>query len=65
MARNDTAWFRVTVIFLAVVLFFSLPLAALFVIHNLKLQADLKAIVIEQNRKISKLEKKMPKDDDE
>lgn len=65
MARNDTAWFRVTVIFLAVVLFFSLPLAALFVIKNLKLEADLKAVVIEQNRKISKLEKKLPKEDDD
>ena len=54
-----------TVIFLAFVLFFALPMAAMFVIKNLKLQADLKAIVIEQNRKIAKLEKKLPKDDDE
>ena len=54
-----------TVFFLAFVLFFAMPLAALFVIKNLKLQADLKAVVIEQNRKIAKLEKKLPKEDDE
>lgn len=54
-----------TVLFLAFVLFFAMPLAALFVIENLKVKADLKAIVIEQNRKIAKLEKKLPKDDDE
>jgi hypothetical protein len=55
----------VTVFFLAFVLFFAMPLAALFVIRNLKLEADLKAVVVEQNRKIARLEKNLKKDDDE
>lgn len=65
MARNDTAWFRVTVIILTLVLFFALPLAMFFVVKNMRLQADLKAIVVEQNRKIAKMEKKLSKGDDE
>lgn len=54
-----------TVIILTLVLFFALPLAMFFVVKNMKLQADLKAVVVEQNRKIARLEKKLTKDDDE
>jgi hypothetical protein len=65
MARNDTAWFRVTVIILAIAIFLALPLAVLIWTKAEKRATRQDAIIDQQNRKIANLEKKMAKGDDE
>lgn len=65
MARNDTAWFRVTVIILAIALFLALPLAVLIWTKAEKRAARQDVIIDQQNRKIAAMQKKLAKDDDE
>lgn len=64
MARRDTAWFRVTVWFLAIVLFLALPLAFLIWKTTHQQLAKQDAVIEQQNRKISKLERKLNKDEE-
>lgn len=64
MARTDTAWFRVTVIILSLALWMGLPLAFLIWKNTEKRTAKMEAVIEQQNRKISKLEKKLTKDDE-
>ena len=53
MAREDTRWFIVAVVVLALVLFLALPLSMLLVIDHMKLQSQMKAEI----REVRKLRK--------
>lgn len=53
MAREDTRWFIVAVVILALVLFLALPLSMLLVIDHMKLQSQMKAEI----REVRKLRK--------
>lgn len=64
MARSDTAWFRVVVIFLSLALWLGLPLAFLIWKDNTKRLNKQDAVIEQQNRKISKLEQKLKDPDD-
>lgn len=64
MARRDTAWFRVVVIFLSLALWMGLPLAFLIWKQNHKRLAQQDAVIEQQNRKIAKLERKLNKEDE-
>lgn len=64
MARSDTAWFRVVVIFLSLCLWMGLPLAFLIWKDNTKRLAKQDAVIEQQNRKISKLERQLNKDEE-
>jgi hypothetical protein len=64
MARHDTAWFRVTVWFLAIVLLLALPFALLIWKTTTRNMAKQDAVIEQQNRKIAKLERKLNKDEE-
>lgn len=64
MARRDTAWFRVVVIFLSLALWMGLPLAFLIWKTTKKQLNEQSAIIEQQNRKIAKLERKLNKDEE-
>jgi D-alanyl-lipoteichoic acid acyltransferase DltB (MBOAT superfamily) len=64
MARRDTAWFRVVVIFLSLALWMGLPLAFLIWRTTEKKLLKQEAVIEQQNRKIAKLERKLNKDEE-
>ena len=65
MARQDTAWFRVIIGLLLFVLCFVLPLSWFVTKYAVDKINKQDAIIDRQNKKISQLEKKLLKDDDD
>ena len=59
MAREDTRWFVIAVIFLSVVLFLALPLSILVYADSLKLQAQIRADAKASAKKLERLQKEL------
>ena len=59
MAREDTRWFVIAVIFLSVVLFLALPLSLLVYADSLRLQAQIRADAKASARKLERLQKEL------
>jgi hypothetical protein len=55
MARDDTKWFVVGVVILALVLLLALPITVLIVIDDMKLKAEIRF----EMRQLKKLEKEL------
>ena len=59
MAREDTRWFVIAVIFLSVVLFLALPLSILVYADSLKLQAQIRADAKASAKKLERLQREL------
>jgi len=59
MAREDTRWFVIAVIFLSVVLFLALPLSILVYTDSLKLQAQIRADAKASAKKLERLQREL------
>lgn len=59
MAREDSRWFAVAIIVLALVLFLALPLAALIAVDHIKTKALMQAEVRNEVKKMRELRQRL------